>query len=85
MKDWQKKSFTEIIGHKFFSEKKMPFYSFLRLENEEDLKGLEKVFEVYIERSKIVFKNNTVILWLKAAAGFLLNKIESGEFVYDEF
>ena len=50
-------------------------YHFLKLENVDDSKGLDKVLEVYVERSKILWKSNNVMLWVKGALGFILNKI----------
>lgn len=38
--------------------------------------GLQKIIEIYLDKSKILWKNNQIILWMKAALGFLLNKIE---------
>lgn len=52
-------------------------YNFLRLESVQDSAGLDKVLEVYVERSKILWKSNEVMLWVKGAMGFLLNKIDS--------
>ena len=54
----------------------MPFFSFLSLQNDNDIEGLNKIFEIYVERSKIVWKNNMTILWIKAAIGFFLNQLE---------
>ena len=53
-------------------------YHFLRLESEDDSVGLDKVLEVYVERSKILWKSNEVMLWVKGAMGYILNQIESG-------
>lgn len=55
------------------------------MEDETDVEGLKKIFEIYTERTKIVYKNDQVVLWLKAAIGFLLQEIEEREFAYDEF
>jgi hypothetical protein len=52
----------------------------LRLENLNDSTGLDKVLEVYVERSKILWKSNEIMLWMKGAMGFVLNKIEAKEF-----
>lgn len=43
----------------------------------QDSAGLDKVLEVYVERSKILWKSNEVMLWVKGAMGFLLNKIDN--------
>lgn len=51
-------------------------YHFLRLESVEDSKGLDKILDVYVERSKILWKSNDVMLWVKGALGFVLNKID---------
>lgn len=51
-------------------------YNFLNLESESDSKGLDKVLEVYVERSKILWKSNEVMLWIKGATGFILNQID---------
>lgn len=84
----QKLSFKQIFEHKFFvdSATSMPFYSFLQLVNEGDIQGVFKIFEIYVERTKIVWKANSVALWLKAAAGFLLNFIsENQSWDYEKF
>jgi len=74
---WQKKNFKDILAHPFFAEDNtMPLYSFLQLESEDDIKGLNKIFDIYVERTKIAWKNNNVILWVKAAIGFVLTKID---------
>ncbi len=57
-------------------------YNFLRLENIDDSNGLDKVLEVYVERSKILWKSNQIMLWVKGAMGFVLNKIDAKQFDY---
>ena len=42
----------------------------------EDSQGLDKVLEVYVERSKVLWKSNNVMLWVKGALGFVLNRID---------
>jgi hypothetical protein len=44
-----------------------------------------KIFDIYVERSKIVYKVNNTILWLKAAAGFILNSIEEKKLDFESF
>jgi lantibiotic modifying enzyme len=51
-------------------------YHFLKLESVTDSQGLDKVLEVYVERSKILWKSNNVMLWVKGALGFVLNRID---------
>ncbi len=48
----------------------------MKLDSVEDSTGLDKVLEVYVERSKILWKSNEVMLWVKGALGMVLNKIE---------
>ncbi len=50
-------------------------YHFLNLESENDSKGLDKVLEVYVERSKILWKSNEVMLWIKGALGVVVNQL----------
>ena len=50
-----------------------------------DSKGLDKVLEIYVERSKILWKASEVVMWVKAAMGFVLNSIERTKFNYEEF
>ena len=57
-------------------------YHFLRLESEDDSIGLDKILEVYVERSKILWKSNEVMLWVKGAMGYILNRIDSAELNY---
>lgn len=52
-------------------------YNFLKLENIDDSNGLDKVLEVYVERSKILWKSNQIMLWVKGGMGFVLNKIDT--------
>lgn len=51
-------------------------YYFLKLENVNDSNGLDKVLEVYVERSKILWKSKEIMIWMKGAIGFVLNKID---------
>lgn len=51
-------------------------YYFLKLDTIEDSQGLDKILEVYVERSKILWKSNNVMLWVKGALGLVLNKID---------
>lgn len=79
----QKKSFKEILAHDFWSIVPSSYsYNFLRLENIDDSNGLDKVLEVYVERSKILWKSNQIMLWVKGAMGFVLNKIDAKQFDY---
>lgn len=65
------------MAHEFWTVVPSSYsYHFLKLENVDDSKGLDKVLEVYVERSKILWKSNNVMLWVKGALGFILNKIE---------
>lgn len=63
----------------------MPYYAFLRLGNNEDVEGLLKIYDIYTERSKILWKDNKIQIWVKAVCGHILNIIEKGEFVYEEW
>ena len=56
-----------------------PLYGFLQLSSEDDIKGVERIFDIYVERTKIVWKNNSVVLWVKAALGFFLAELETRE------
>jgi hypothetical protein len=40
--------------------------------------------EVYVERSKILWKSNEVMLWIKGALGFVLNQLDK-KFEYQPF
>ena len=83
--DWQKKSYKDILGHKIWEQGKHEYiYPCLNVNNNEDIEGIAKVIEIYIERSKILWKNNKVILWVKACLGMIINQIEKG-FNYEEF
>lgn len=59
-------------------------YNFLKLASLQDSQGLDKVLDVYIERSKILWKSTEVMLWIKGAMGHLLNQIDKG-FNYQKF
>lgn len=75
---YQKGNFKLIKEHKFFEQAPTSyFYTFLNIESESASKGLGRVIECYVTRSHILWKNNKVMLWIKAATGFLLNYIDS--------
>ena len=40
----------------------------------------QQVYNIFLERSSILFNNDETRLWLKQVIGYLLNKIESEEF-----
>lgn len=83
--NWQKKSFKDILAHSLFTAKHEPLYSCLGLQNNGDIEGMNKVLEIYVERSKIMWKNNQAMMWVKAAIGFILNQFEELNFQYDDF
>lgn len=65
------------MEHQFWNNIPVSYsYYFLKLDSVEDSQGLDKVLEVYVERSKILWKSNEVMLWIKGALGKVLNKIE---------
>lgn len=77
LKGSQKKTLKELFDNPFFTAApENYFHSFLNLESEADSKGLLRNLETYTIRSKILWKANTVILWVKAAVGFLLDNFE---------
>jgi len=82
--NWQKKSFKDILKHEFLDSKHEYLYPCLNLNNNNDIEGLNKVIEIYVERSKLIWKHNKVTLWVKACLGMILNQIEQG-FNYEEF
>ena len=83
----QKSHFKSILEHRFFQFcPENYFYTFLGLDSDADSKGLLKVMECYVTRSRILWKNNKVMVWVKAASGFLLNYLNSHpEFNYQSF
>lgn len=82
---WQKKSYKDILGHQIWEQGKHEYiYPCMNISNNADIEGINKVIEIYIERSKILWKNNKVILWVKSCLGFILNQIEQG-FNYEEY
>lgn len=83
-KGWQKKNYKEILEHPIFQEKNQPLYTFLQLQNEDDVEGLNKLLEIYIERSKIIWKGNSINMWIKGTLGFILNEIEDKKLNYSE-
>jgi len=84
-KDWQKKSFKDILGHQIWEQgKHEAIYPCMNVNNTEDIAGIAKVIEIYVERSKILWKNNKVMFWVKACLGMIINQIEKG-FNYEEF
>lgn len=83
-KGWQKKNYKEILEHPFFQEKNQPLYTFLQLQNEDDVEGLNKLLEIYIERSKIIWKGNHINMWIKSILGYILNEFEEKKLNYSE-
>lgn len=82
----QKKTFKDILNHEFWSLVPNSYsYHFLRLESEQDSVGLDRILDVYVERSKILWKSKEVMLWVKSAMGYILNKVDKGEFNYQEY
>lgn len=45
------------------------------MSQDDDISGLNKIFDIYPERSKIVYKNSEIVLWFKAAIGFLIDEL----------
>ena len=83
--NWQKKSYKDILAHKVWEQGKREYiYPCMNANNSADIEGISKVAEIYVERSKILWKNNKVILWVKACIGLILNQIEGG-FNYEEY
>jgi hypothetical protein len=75
---WQKKTYQQILSHEFWTTIPTSYsYHFLRLDSVEDSRGLDKVLEVYVERSRILWKSSHAMLWVKGALGFVLNQIEA--------
>jgi hypothetical protein len=68
-----------------FKSKHEYLYPCLNLENNSDIDGLKKVLEIYVERSKLVWKNNKVTMWVKACLGAALNAVEEENFKYEEY
>ena len=76
-KGWQKKPYQQLLSHEFWTYVPKSYsYYFLKLDTLEDSQGLDKVLDVYVERSKILWKSNNVMLWVKGALGMVLNKID---------
>ena len=82
--NWQKKSFKDMLNHDLLLSKHEPLYSCLGLQNTSDVEGFNKVLDIYVERSKILWKNNQVMMWAKAILGFILNKMEEKNFSHEE-
>ena len=45
------------MKHKFFENNETPYYTFLQMQKDDDVKGLTKCIEIYIEKSKILWKS----------------------------
>jgi len=82
--NWQTKSFKDMITSPIINSKSEPLYACLALQNNSDIEGLDKVMEIYVERSKILWKGTQVTLWVKACLGMILNMVDKG-FKYDDF
>ena len=81
---WQTKSFKDILNSSIFNSKHEPLYTCLTLQNNSDIEGLNKIMEIYVERSKILWKKNEITLWVKSCLGLILNMVDNG-FKYDDF
>ena len=84
----KQKTFKELLDDPFW--KLSPdsyFYHFLKLESVNDSKGLDKVLEIYVERSKILWKAPEIVLWIKRAIMFILEEVERRKFTeeYENF
>jgi len=73
---WQKKSFKDILGSPLLNSKHELLYTHLGLQNNSDIEGLDKIMDIYVERSKILWKNNQIALWVKACVGMILNMFD---------
>lgn len=82
---WQKKSFKDMLEKDIFQSKHEYLYPCLNLNNNDDIEGLNKLIEIYVERSKLIWKNNKVTMWVKSCVGAILNEIEEEAIIYDDF
>jgi hypothetical protein len=82
--NWQKKSYKDILNHDFINSKHEYIYPCLSLNNNADIEGLNKLVEIYVERSKLIWKNNKIAMIVKSCLGFVINQIETG-FNYEDF
>jgi|JI61114C2RNA_FD_contig_31_3058972_length_1473_multi_4_in_0_out_0_1 hypothetical protein len=77
LKGSQKSTLKDLLENGFFVRAADNyFHSFLNIESEADSRGLLKILETYVIRSRILWKANNVILWVKAAIGFLVDNLE---------
>jgi len=84
--EWQKKSYKEIFAHKFWEQGKVEYiYPCMNINNNEDIEGVKKAIEIYIERSKILWKGMKIMLWVKACIGMILNQIQNGNLNFEEY
>ena len=76
----QKKSWADLFQHELFNKQDSDLrYPFLNVATDADIEGLTKVFEIYPERNKLVWRYNTNNIWMKAVVGNLINCIDVDE------
>lgn len=76
----QKKSWVDIFTHEIFNKVNSDLkYPFLNITTDADIDGLAKVFEIYPERNKLIWRYNTYNVWMKAVVGNLITCIDVDE------
>lgn len=82
----QKKSWVDLFNHELFNRQTSDLkYPFLNVTTDADIAGLEKVFEIYPERNKLIWKQNVYNIWMKAVTGNLVNCIFVDEEKFKRF
>ena len=78
-------SWKIILSHDLFSEE-TGAYDWIQSEHEDEStleETVSKIFTIFVERSSILFADESILLWLREIIGFTLNKIDSGEIEAD--
>ena len=91
---YQAKTWTEILKHEIFAQsdidQSMESDYTWTLSNEERLKNstekqaelaeetLNKLYNIYVNRSSSLFAPEHILLWLKEVIGYILNRLDDG-------
>lgn len=69
----QKTNWQDTLKHSLFNDDQDHVAELLDVEPE----SINKLFNLYVERSHVLYKGNDVIIWLKEIIGYLILKINT--------
>lgn len=82
----QKSTWVQLFEHDVFDKRTADLkYPFLNVTTQADIDGLAKVFEIYPERNKLIWKSNAHNVWAKAVVGNLVDVVEMDKDAFNRF